>query len=671
MSKRKAQELEGQMAQLFSAQQSKHSRQAAAVPAMELREMLPKLKTEHELRTQGSMPGLAAHKSLALSLQVPADPRAETEMRRKFSFLPENEPALIKNWCGVGGKSIMGPGGLYTPIRSLGAQHSGYADMGSIAEASAWQPMVPAQVGGIDVPNLLPPNGVLIGSRDGKSAYHLTKVLGGGTYGGVFFALRVNVKDMQDIPNSGVALKIMRLHPEAFVDTSQPGVTKKLSPKAVNGAFIQYVFQRSYGGCMPFSVCMHDAFLLAIPLNSLPGNINWNAVIVMENMQGSLLDLVRAPEILNLPVKRRYSVILNLICKMVRAIFDLELQRIFHDDIKPQNFLFRKLSDGEYEVKVTDFDLGSFAGRTQDIIDNFNLQTAIIKESTRGNLDRTDQNWGNVRSINYLLGAQASTTAWYSPPEYDLVKLLNSGMQGEDISAEMANKQRRFRLPLPTMAVGTIAHVSEFTSFKNKNVYNADWLSRMMAFELICTMRHIFLDAGLAPHYTVHHTYPADILVPNGPMVTRGAHTLIRMAAEGAQNIVPPVPAYTDGERLRTWRHLREQTVSTTNVDQSQIWGVTAINTMIANVIAPKTPEVTDPATYFPMEIITTSAGIDEMLCANQENFKKIRPTVGEVLTTLMDAVLHEGRARVPEIQSPAIPVSVQTALSADLIFRE
>jgi serine/threonine protein kinase len=660
-----------------------------------------RLKLEHETLTQNSMGSPPELVGAAMSLQVPRNPTSEAIDRSAHSFELGQEPHLIKNWCGAGGSSIIGTGGVYTPVVPKIVQEltqnapRGYADVPSGSETSVWVPMIPTQFQGetILVPNNPPSGGAFIGSRDGKSAYRVFRSIGGGTYGGVFLASRVNVHDMSDAPNGKMALKIMPIESSFFVEDPRPDHPKRLSPRAVNGALVQYIFQRSYGGCMPYSVCMHDAFMLAIPAHATSdagsssgasagpssgaGAMRWHAVIVMEAMDGNVMDLIRSEEILSMPPSRRYAVVLKLACKMARAVFDLELQRIFHDDIKPQNFLFRRLGvSGEYEIKVTDFDLGAFAGRSnvstaKESIDNAKLASEIIKESTRGNLDRDSDLWKNVPGIRLLLRANADTTKFYKPPEYDLVKLITKGMLGSNVSAELSLSARMLDMPLPPMVAKTVSGVGDFAVFRSKNIFNADWLSRMMAFELISSIREMFLSAGLSPHYSVHRLYPVDIMVPQGKTVNRSATTLIRMAPDGDDNIVPPIPAWNDPSRMLVWSHLRSTTVHPSNLDSKQMDGLKSINTMIANVLAPRTPDAQNRAVHHAMRSISVSPGNIQTLCASQDNFVAVRPTTGDVLRTLLDAAVRGNIIPANNFHINSIPTSVQTSLSADLLMAQ
>jgi serine/threonine protein kinase len=352
----------------------------------------------------------------------------------------------------------------------------------------------------------------------------------------------------------------------------------------------------------------------------------------------------------------------------------LELQRIFHDDIKPQNFLYRRIGADNFEIKVTDFDLGAFAGRTEHDVDNYSLASAVIKDVTRGNLDRDSQSWANVPGVRYLMRSRVETTELYKPPEYDLLKMLMKGMVGEDVSARVAASQHMLQMPLPPMEPGRMAHISNFLPFRNKNIFNADWLSRMMAYELVSSIREMVLAAGLSPHYTVDRRYPADIMQASSSMAPRAATTLIRMAPDGAENIVPPLPAYDSPARLREWERLRLNTVHPTYTDQAQAQGVGILNALIANVIAPRTPDATNHSVHIAMGLVTVSPGNVQTLCATQANFAVVRPTTGEVLKALLDSairgrVISAGGDRGIEVS--AIPTSVQTSLSADLLMTQ
>jgi serine/threonine protein kinase len=674
MSKRKAQYIEEEASRESADMRSKHKRQSATVPDVDLSGAMARLKLEHETATQNSMAGGPPFKDAAVSLQVPLDPRAEAAERSKHSFVTGQEPHLMKNWCGAGGSSVMNVGDIYTPVRARGGTQPGYMDMASAVEASAWVPMVPAPVQPTPgevllVANVLPQGGVLIGSRDGRSAYHIVRGIGGGSYGGIFSAFSVNLANMQDVPNSEVALKLMPINPAMFVAGSQQGQPKRLSPRAINGAFVQYVLQRSYGGCMPYTVCMHNAFMLAVPEVPPRTGVQWHAVIIMEKMDGNVLDLIRSRELLEMKTPERYATVLKLACKMARAVFDLELQRIFHDDIKPQNFLYRKLGPGDYEVKVTDFDLGAFAGRTEGTVDNYRLATEAVKESTRGNFDRDSQAWASVPGVRYLMRAAATTTEFYKPPEYDLVRMVMSGMVGEDITAKLAVSSHMLQMPLPPMAQGAITHVGEFMPFRNKNIYNADWLSRMMAFELVSSIREMFLAAGLSPHYTVDRRYPADIMQPQGTMTHRTATTLIRMAPDGAENIVPPTPAYDSAPRLQEWERLRSHTVHPSYPDQTQVSGLSELNRMLASVMAPRRPDPINKSVHHAMQLVTVSPGNVQTLCADQDNFAVVRPTTGEVLRILLDAAAKGRIINAQNARVNSIPTSVPTSLSADLLM--
>ena len=555
----------------------------------------------------------------------------------------DREPAVIRNWCGEGGTPVLRTGDIYTPV-ALGADGRSYVD---IEGEPAWAPLtlLPEKAPPQTRANEVPPSGVLIGSRDGRALIKVAKLIGHGAHGAVFQGDRL----MRTGPpsSSGLALKFMMLNPQQFASTSP----KRLLPGAVKGVFAQYIAQHAFGGCMPHTVCMYDAFMYATPG---PGgdSVQWYAVLATEMMEGNVVDLVASPDFRGMTAAARLPVVADIARQMVKAVYDLEMQRIYHDDIKLSNFLYKKrscclsassasasasgTSSHKYEIKITDFDQSSFASRTNDVAEPMLVTTQIIKDSTRGQLDRDAEPWALDPGTRHLLLAELATDGTHRPPEYDTVgSVLRSIHSGEP------HADPRLQALIEAEFKETEPHtgVPPLLKCRMATVYNADWLSRMMAFELACSVRELFIVAGFAMFYDpVGGTYPAEITNPQGSSTHRRPSTLVRMAPDGPQSIVPAMPAYSSADRLRLWRGLTRGTVIVDGLRSAHAPPVMALNALLAQIIAPATPSAERPSADFPLTLAAVSGGLpEELLCTGGMDPADCRPTVAELLKFLSE----------------------------------
>lgn len=551
-------------------------------------------KTEHEAADQRST-----------SAPTPID--LQMEIRTIFdchSLTSECEPTLMKNWCIPGRRLGVGVGELRTPVKTQGTDQINPS--GSV-------------LFGIN-PTESTAKGALIKSPDGKSVYRIIRDIGKSA----FLASAVDVSTTKDIAGKEVVLKIVSTQPHFPMDSTPE-------------AFARYVLQRSYGECIPSAVHMRDAFMFAAPTET-----NLNVVIAMEKMDGNVLDLIRNVEALQMCPAARYAIVLELACKMARAVFDLELQQVFHDNIKPQNFLCRKLGGNKCEVKVTDFDLGTLAGEMRS-----------TTKIARGELDENVRKWVHIPGVRYLLHSKDVATELYKPPEYKLVRAMIHKM-GESLSRNAVG----MRLP-------NMDSLEDSVDFMNKNMFNTDWLSRMMAFELIASIREMFLAAGVSPYYTADCDYPVDIMNPHGSLSKRAASTLVRMDFNGPHNIAPSSPTCDTARRMTVWNNLRLNTVHLRDLRSEQMQGAEIINNLIANVLAPNVPKSLDGSVHCPIGLVEISAGNVQTLCANRSNFATIRPTTYEVLKILMGAAAKSGS----DASAISIPTSTQSVLNANILM--
>jgi serine/threonine protein kinase len=558
---------------------------------------------------------------------------------------PHRALHTMQNWC-TPDPGFMGGGSVYTTVRSTG---NGYEilipKISSSSPGDVWNPFDPKNGRPVDS---IPPGGLLIGSKRGNSAYRITGILGKGEYGVVFRARNVDPSTMADA-DENMALKFMLIKSKDLIESQQHGQPERIGmdvnrkqrsllvPRSTHGLFLHYIMQMSYAGCIPDTMPVHNVFFFASP-DGVDGSVQWCMVIATELMDGNIEDILSSHKFREMGTRERLENALEISCKMTRAVHNLETHGIFNDDIKLQNFLCSNTEDRGCIIKVMDFDLGFIANRMLKVSDdNDRLSMQVVMDYARNNPNgEGDAPWVNDPGTRYI--TRPSKCSHFQPPEYDITSTIIKRMEGMG-SSKFATAIGNDPSSLHHLVVSTDIHVptgetrsndSDILKFRMKSVYNADWLSRMIAFELTCTIREIFILAGLSPHYDPSTgEYPSDMRPNTGPKksIKRCACSLVRMMPDGDDNIYPPEPAYDTPEGLIGWRMLRNNTVDPKNIDPKYIDDVKELNDMIARVIAPM--DTPNPTTHLPMRSIQT-VNSNELLCSNIDMSN--RPTTGELL---------------------------------------
>lgn len=123
-------------------------------------------------------------------------------------------------------------------------------------------------------------------------------------------------------------------------------VAVKLMPKfdeAMHEAFYS-LLESSYPHCSPFVSCVYGLF--QVENTQLYG-------IVYEKMDGDLIKLINSKKGTKDPFKMVLST-LYIGLQMLYAIHKLHESGVYHQDIKLDNFLYKKEKDGRLRIKITD-----------------------------------------------------------------------------------------------------------------------------------------------------------------------------------------------------------------------------------------------------------------------------------------------------------------------------
>lgn len=441
--------------------------------------------------------------------------------------------------------------------------------------AAFWIPMSDSSASDIVEVNEPPIDGALLGSKDGKTVYRVMRLIGRSASSSVFSAIKVNANTLQNMAGNEVAIKFIPINSVMYTSTHP----KRLSTETVSKLFAQYIVQRSYGGCVSSTVRMYDAFVLAIPASSTSDKIHWFVAVVTEKMDGNILDLVNSHEFKRMSCTQRCNIVLHVACKIVHAVFELELQGLFHDNIRPTNFLYRKIQTGCYEIKITDFDLGSLI--TKIVIGDFFTDQIVNRTievtSNKPLLDVTiPQNWQNLANVRFLMRCMLKIVDSHRPPEYDLVNIALKRMHGIDVSIKL---QRAFDPQIYQTVSNATQNGNGILAFLNKNIYNTEWLSRMSAFALAVTVQDLFTASGFSMRGNYHNVC--------------------------------------------------------TDLDQRQKKSLNTIN-KILNYITTFSGE---SHICYPLSYITTFPGHTQTLCASRSNYNITRPTTGNLFFMFLNAV--------------------------------
>ena len=434
-----------------------------------------------------------------------------------------------------------------------------------------------------------------------------------------------------------MALKFIDVRPNALMRVPSPatgggGGTSEatvITPGSLAGQFSHYVLQRAYGGCMPMTVCLYDTFLFAKPRTADPKSpLAWYIVMAMEKMKGSVDRMVIEKGFYLAPTEQKFARCVALFAKMTRAIFDMEVQSIFHNDIKPQNFLYN--DDGT--VKVTDFDLGCFASRMRGMGENAALlRRQFVSYNTDGAVDTSKDPWSSDSHTRTLMRCMYQTTETYQPPEYRMIQEMG----------QRARQQNDVRLHAEIQA---------------QTLNNPDWLSRMMAYQLVASFRELVLMCGLnLPYYDpVNRSYPVDVRKPTGARKTDvGPSHYVAMAFDGAYPLAP-----TPNNKIDTYIDVRLDSVHLDAIKDKAMRDVANnLNKLLGVVIAPKHPTSSDLTTVFPVDPKT-------YLCTGATKPDQTRPTV-PMLMKFLSSLMQRLKELMPEFPYVTIPADLSSELEA------
>lgn len=573
-------------------------------------QMVPEIMRDHVMETIKTL--TPEQSNVAFKLQTRS--AAEIESGRRYAF--DTRPSIITSWKTHSVLNSRPSSSIFT----LADPRRPDADM-PLDALAAWAPMIP--IPGTNRYTYVPideANPVYISARDNSRGYSIYKGVSEGSYGVIYYAMATR-------DNRTVALKFMKVDPNDLARLPYAGIGHGtvISPTAAAGLFVHYALQRSYGGCMPLTVCLYDTFLFVKPHMANPkGPTNWYIVMAMEKMKGNINQMVRQPHVLDMKAGPKFVEGLRIFAKMTRAIYDLELQSIFHNDIKPANFLYNV--DGT--VKVTDFDLGCYASRMRTIgYDPKTLLRNFISHFTDGGLNTDDAQWYHDR---HFMRCAYQTTEYYEPPEYKLLNAMVRSVSGDRAREIMVN-----------------------------TLNDADWLSRMMAYQLVCSFREIALDAGLNYPYYDHKTYRYcldvnDISRGYGGGVHAGRYS--KMAFAGDVALAPTRGDLSDA--IGAYIRLRSSTVTLANIPDANTRKMADnFNSLLAGVIAPKNPTPADTTTEYPMDPTI-------FMCVSPGKLNIIRPTVGKLLEMLLFILVKLG-VTLPDI--PPAQVQLHASLEEEL----
>lgn len=542
-----------------------------------------------------------------------------TDKARAYSF--SKMPEVVTSWKMHSILNADIGNSLFTQIRANGDNGSDLSE----GEAAQWVPMV-----------YVPENKMLMGSpptkvirisaRNGSRGYDIHRLIGSGGYGSVYLCNRSDTGE-------DVAIKFQRIDQRYLLRIPKvgwAGTARVISPAKVAGLFAHYVMQRAYGGCLPAVVCAKDVFLYATP-NPPPAvegqPLQWYICVAMENMDGDMLPLAIEQS------KTREGLLgrmMSMFGKMTKAIYDMELQSMFHNDIKPGNFLH---SRGGAIIKVTDFDLTCFGSRIGGIGSNASqLLRQLVSHFTEGGVDTSASPW-DATDAKELLKCQYMTTKEYAPPEYALM-IANIASMPPDRHDSNALRD-----------------------YETRTLRNSDWLSRMMAYELVCSFRELALGANMnAPYYIKSdNSYVSDIKSPESNR-KRGVsiHRMIGMDYDGLYAIAPSDSAVNDEQKMHNYDAMRRKTIVTANLRGEEVRVANEFNNMVASVIAPCKPHMVDNMykMHCPMDERT-------LLCAPQDRVDEVRPTVSMLLKSFtrwlrLLGVMRDMPAGSPRINVPA-----------------
>lgn len=176
------------------------------------------------------------------------------------------------------------------------------------------------------------------------SAYQLTSYVSEGTFGAVYYGTRI-------YDNRPVAIKIF----------------KEIFRKESRQKPIDYDFMKEY--YMHRAVCERvtsDCVVKMLDSYFVRTKSGLHGCIVMERMDGSLLDLFEDFENLNPKLQLEAVRLWALACHTIAsALIDLHSHKIYHLDIKPGNVLYVRIPVGNgIRMKLVDLGLSCYIGGT-------------------------------------------------------------------------------------------------------------------------------------------------------------------------------------------------------------------------------------------------------------------------------------------------------------------
>jgi len=365
-----------------------------------------------------------------------------------------------------------------------------------------------------------------VADADGKVVYRITGVLGRGGYGFVYSAVRTMAHPPPDYKQQEVAIKFENLiGPDSMVEIMDQRTKQKDPAMSIRSSidwFVQYALQRMYGGCLMSMVCLYDVFFLATRNEKDPSNVTWYKCSVMEKMDGDLTSLVKGymrSSAQNIKQREdlrdrkkflsRMLFYIDIVTQMSKCLYELQLNRFYHNDIKMANFLYsRDPRSGRITVKLADFGIAKFSSY-------YTMQRAIDKEIPR---DRQNAQWTVINKtsrIKYLDLDEKS----------DMLAILTGGYVNATMGWPMADIMDFGRMHAVTTVTNKPPEYYLIVKADPKDPerippmdvppeeYNPRWMDRMMGYQFVTVMRELAfalgLNRGIDPR-TYYMAAPAD-----------------------------------------------------------------------------------------------------------------------------------------------------------------
>lgn len=302
--------------------------------------------------------------------------------------------------------------GLFSPTRRVLASP---ITLNTLLPKKKWE----ADVGRVTLVDSNNNEVVVLGNFLGSGSY-------GNVYGGIVTA-RNNDGTNTVIP---VAVKIGRASPEIFAHSELPET----------GAYIHLSMDPK---CSPLVTCVYAVFVTKMDPD--PVDDKWRYGIIMERMDGDLFRLAKRIRDKEAPdVNSKYKWLMHIAFYMIYALNYLHTNGWAHNDVKPENFLYRWPA-GEALPKIKLADLGFACSNTitetaqtallNYVIDQYMYATGFAPHAfLRSGVNTT---------------CRYSTTPFYQAPHWD--PFSKSPDPTPDISDNLRNDRHEFAMAIKVL----------------------------------------------------------------------------------------------------------------------------------------------------------------------------------------------------------------------------